>query len=57
LLEGAPVALPDDPPEFAEEDDARPVLRGAFDVPPIVVPPVAELLGFDAVPLTVADFD
>ena len=34
LLEGVVVALPEDPPELAREDDVAPVLPGVLDRPP-----------------------
>jgi len=40
LLEGVVVALPEDPPELAREDDVAPVLPGVLDRPP-EAPPAA----------------
>ena len=40
LLEGVVVALPEDPPEFAREDDVAPVLPGVLDRPPAAPPEV-----------------
>jgi hypothetical protein len=40
LLEGVVVALPEDPPEFAREDDVAPVLPGVLDRPPEAPPEV-----------------
>ena len=63
LLEGAAVALPDDPPEVAEDEFDR-VPRGAPDRAPVVPPPdvepVAEELEADpvaAAPVAVVDVD
>jgi hypothetical protein len=53
LLEGVVVALPEDPPEFAREDDVAPVLPGVLDRPPEAppeVPLVAEAPPADPVP-------
>jgi hypothetical protein len=43
LLDVVPVALPDDPPEFAEDEDGARELLGALDRVPAVPPPDAGL--------------
>jgi hypothetical protein len=40
LLEDVVVALPEDPPELAREDDVAPVLPGVLDRPPEAPPEV-----------------
>jgi hypothetical protein len=44
LLEGAVVALPEDPPEAAREDDGDPLMPGVLDRLPEAPPPEAPLV-------------